>query len=197
MLLGRRTAPPGRDGDAAPLLRCDVADGLSQLPPMTSEVLKAARTFTVLKARRLVDHSCPSVAGSEERRVHIGHPYLDHAGDAAHLRWHLISADIGNNDSAVVTNAQLSPVRLADTGSFFEAECLLQPRDGGADIGVNEHRCNSHRRRRTIGQHGREHSGVRVRPGLSFNRFHQRHFGIRPFLSVAGCKLGATEGRCR
>lgn len=63
----RRCALPGRDGDATPLLGCDVAHSLSQLPPMTGEILQSARTLAVLVARRHVNHPCPSLAGTDER----------------------------------------------------------------------------------------------------------------------------------
>src|SRR5215475_9513839 len=46
----RQTRSPGGNGDASPLFRLYVTDGLSQLPPVAGEVLQLAGPLSVLPA---------------------------------------------------------------------------------------------------------------------------------------------------
>jgi hypothetical protein len=76
-------------------------------------------------------------------------------GDGTGGRCDLITMDVGDDDGAVRPDPQLSSVRFADAHPLLEPERALEPRDRRSDIGVNEHRSHSDRRRRTIRQHGR------------------------------------------
>ncbi len=65
--LHRIPLSPRRDGDAAPLLRLDVAHGLGQLPAVAARVLEHARTFAILVRRRFLEDASAGIMGARER----------------------------------------------------------------------------------------------------------------------------------
>lgn len=147
---------PGSDGDTTPSLRRDITHGLRQLPAVTGKVLQHAGALAVLMARRFLNHSRPSLAGSIKGGVHVGHADLDHVCDTSTARWDLLAADVRDDEGTVRANPQLSPVSLADADPLLEAECRCQPGNRGADIGVDKHWCHGGRWRRAIGEHNRQ-----------------------------------------
>src|SRR6266487_1114887 len=79
------------------------------------------------------------------------------------VAWHdLITTNVGDNDGAVRSDAQLDAVRITDPYPFLESECGLQPRYRRSYVWVDEHRSDGGGRRRTIRQHGRDSNGRRA-----------------------------------
>ena len=65
----------------------------------------------------------------------------------------LLTPDIGDDQSPVLANAQLSAMALAYPSSFNEAERLREPRNRSAHIGVHKHRNDGGGRDRTVALH--------------------------------------------
>jgi hypothetical protein len=61
--------------------------------------------------------------------------------------------NVADNHGAVVADAELRPVVLADADALAEAEHLRQPGDRGPDIGIDEHRDDGARRNRPVRLH--------------------------------------------
>ena len=151
---------PRCDRRAAPCLGRDIAHCLRQFPAVAAWILEDARALTVLPRRQLLDDPCTCFTRSSERRINVRYAHLD---DVCHTAaaWHdPIGTRIGDDDSTVQADAQLSPVAVSNPHPFPEPERRFEPRDRRAYILIDEHRRHGRRRCRTIDQHGRQPNEV-------------------------------------
>lgn len=123
---------------------------------MTPEVFEQARALAVLVGCRFAVDACADVTSPSERSIDVRHAHLDDVRDDACAWSDLFCTDVGDDDGTVLSDPQLGAVRIADPYPFRETKGGLQPRDRRSYVRIDEHRSDSGRRRRTIGQHGRE-----------------------------------------
>src|SRR3954469_6741502 len=96
---------------------------------MTAQVLEDARALAVLPRSWLLEDAGAEVARLPERLVHVRYAPLDHlCADPPRRRRRLIAVDVGDDDSAVGSDTQLSTVRVSDSHPLRESEGGLQPR---------------------------------------------------------------------
>jgi hypothetical protein len=77
-------------------------------------------------AGRFLNHSRPSIAGSDERVVHVGYADLDQMGDTSRAGWDLLAVDVSDDESTVFANPKLSPMCLADADSLLSTDATQE-----------------------------------------------------------------------
>src|SRR3954464_1816189 len=147
-----RRSPAAVARRAAPLLRLGVAQGLGERPAVPGGVLGRVLALAVLAVGRL--HEDPRPAGARvlavgARVVQANH---DGVGLRAVARRAAFAADVAADQRAVAV-AELRPVVLADLDALDEAEGVLEERDRGAHVGIDEHRDDRRRWDRAVSSH--------------------------------------------
>jgi hypothetical protein len=122
---------------------------------MATQVLEQAGTLAVFPGSWFFEHTSAEVAGTPEGRIDVRHANLDDVRDDARAGRNLIAVHVGDHYRTVRSNTQLSAMRIADPHPFLEAKGRLQPRDRCSHVGIDQHRSDRDRRRRTIRQHAR------------------------------------------
>jgi hypothetical protein len=121
---------------------------------MAGQVFEHAGTLTILVRSRFLEDACPEISRSSERCIDIRNSDLDDVHRHAATWCDLIGANVGDNDGAVRSNAQLSAMPVADAYPFPKAERGLQPRYGRSHIRIDQHRSHRGGRRGAIRKHG-------------------------------------------
>jgi len=125
------SSSPGREDDASPFRRIDIARRLRQFPTVAGDVVEHARTLAVLVRRRFLDYASAGITRASERRIDGRYTHLD---DVCHFAWarlNLLPTHISNDDCAVRSDVHLRAMRVPDPHAFLETERILQPRTSG------------------------------------------------------------------
>jgi hypothetical protein len=125
------------DGNAAPLLGCDIMQGLGERPAMSGGVADGALTLSVRKIVWLADDLAAVFAD-----------VVAQGGDVINPKHHRLRGLLTGRGRSAVTNVghdqgtfaetQLRPVPGPDTDALDEPQRIDQPVDGRADIWIGE-----------------------------------------------------------
>ena len=158
----RGASVAGHDGVAAPLLRVDVSQRLSQHPPVAKRVEKASLAFAVLPVVRLVRRVGAGRASGVEHRIYI----LDAKHHlATRPRLALIDFVLTHNDlGSLAVEAKLSAMAFADADVLDQPQHVYVPGDRVTHIGNRQHRNDTRPRRRPIPRHASHSHEIRSQP---------------------------------
>ena len=155
---------------------------------MAGEVFDHARALAVLPGRRLFQDAGACRPGLRECGVDVLYTQLHEVRDDAALWSSLVTADVRDDNCAVCSCAQLRAMVVADPYPLPEAERRFQPLDRSSNVGIEQDRSHSRRRRRAVRLHGRDSTRVLASPPLTADELDRLAAALEGRLVPAGSR---------